>query len=1046
MVVTFDVVVDSPVYLSEIVNIVSAESSLQQFPIIEGVTNALRNADVSILKEVDDSTPDAGAEVTYTLVVSNAGPYLATGIVVEEPLADGLTYLSHVASTGVYTPGTGLWEVGDLAIGGSATLQITVRVGLDRAGAVIVNTATITVLEQADPDPDNNSATVEIVVQGADLAITKTVDSPTPFVGTPVVFTVVAANQGPNDASGVSVLDVLPSGLTLLSASASTGSYHGGTGVWTIGELASGSNATLTVTARVEPAALGNVVTNTASLLTSTPVDPESANNSDSVTVTAVEGSELGIAKASALPGGATNVVPGMLITYTVTVTNQSDEVHSNVVLTDPTPTGTLYVANSAVLTYPGTVETTWRDEFSAQAYTGNDGTALWTGPWVETGETNGPAGGRIQVASDAVRGEAYSLRFQGGDGFRSVHRLANLTGAVSATLRFDHRRVGMLAGEVAAVEVSANGVLGPWTAVSVLPGPGTDIAYVPVTVDITSWISTNTAVRFSVGSPMDPASAIWFDDVQITAQGPGLVVAAGLDPPVMATGISLAPGATLTLTFEAEVIPAPTGTNILNAAWVSSDRQLIPLSASVSDSIEFADVGIAKSVSDPVPEVGSPFDYLLVVTNVGPFSATGVQILDVLHPQLQVLDIQASHGTYSPTSGIWTIGTLSLEDTATLLITVEAGLDLALMTITNTASILKSDQVDLDLDNNTASAMVRIAPIFRILDAFFNAEEGRAEIHHLRESEALYDLLYVDAASFHDSLKTQWKLAGRSNGEFFVDAGGEGRLAPNQLPNHLVRFYRVSAPGFWEQPPRRASSDIAALNNVHLYPGQNWVRAWGEPFTNQVGKIMNHMLPSGGGLIDSVKVAWRHRAPAPINVAKEIWLTEGQRKEWVYSIPEEMTDQLAEDDPLPLDNGFTVQLPTNSPVVSWVMVYRVPTNEVVQVLPAGNSYSLISPFTPESLHPAQLGLIEAGFVGGGNPVQSDWMWKFDRYGQKVPDVIWYRTTDQSWRFNRDGFPEVPTNYFSPNDAIVIQTRRSTSDIVWTNRPMYNPPTRDMNP
>jgi uncharacterized repeat protein (TIGR01451 family) len=1044
--VTFDVVVDSLVYLSEIVNIVSAESSLQQFPILEGVTNALRYADLSLGKVVDEEAPEGGTEITYTLLISNAGPYLATGILVSEPLADGLAYVSDVSTQGSYDSGTGIWTVGDLAIGATAGLDITVSVDLDRVGETITNTAVITALNQGDPDPDNNTASVAIDVRGADIAITKSVDAASPFAGTPIVFTITADNLGPNDAVDLVLLDLLPTGLSYLGSVTTTGTYNEGSGLWNIAELPVGSNATLTVTALVLAEAIDTVITNTASLQSVSPVDPNPANDADSVIITPIDGSELAITKISELPGGATNVVPGSVITYTVTVTNQSAEVHHNVFITDPTPTGTTYVANSAELTYPGTVENTVADAFNAQTYTGSTGSAPWTGPWVETGETNGPLAGRIQVASDAVRGEDYSLWLQGGDGIRFLHRVANLEQADSASLRFDHRRVNMQAGEAVAIEVSANGVLGPWTAVSVLPGPGTDIAYVPVSVDITDWISSNTAVRFSMSTPMAAASSIWFDDVVITYEGPGLVVEAGLDPPVMATGISLEPGATLTLTFEAEVDAAPTGTNIINTAFVASDRQIIPLSASASDSIEFADLGVAKSVSDTVPEVGTPFDYILTVSNVGPFSATGVLVQDVLHPQLQLLQVSASQGDYSSTSGVWTVGTLALNDTATLVLTVEADTDLALTAITNTVTIFRADQVDVVAENNSASATVRIAPLFRILDAFYNAEQGYAEIHHFRESNALYDLLYVDAPSFHDNLKGQWQLAQRSTEPFFTDAGGEGRLAPNQLPNHIVRFYRISAPGFWEQPPRRASADVAALNNVHLHPGQNWVRSWGVPFTNYLGAIMNHMLPSGGGLIDSAKIAWRQRGPTPIEVAKEIWLADGERKEWVYSIPEEMTDQLAEYDPLAVENGFTVDLPTNIPMVYWVMVYRVPTNEVIQVLPAGNTYSLISPFTPESLHPSQLNLIEAGFVGGGNPVFSDWMWKYDRASQKVPNVIWYRTTDQTWRFNSTGYPEVPTNYFSPNDAIVIQTRRATHDIIWTNRPWYNPPTRDMNP
>ena len=49
----------------------------------------------------------------------------------------------------------------------------------------------------------------------------------------------------PDAAAGVSVNDLLPAGLSFVSASASQGSYVSGSGVWTVGSVASG------VTARV---------------------------------------------------------------------------------------------------------------------------------------------------------------------------------------------------------------------------------------------------------------------------------------------------------------------------------------------------------------------------------------------------------------------------------------------------------------------------------------------------------------------------------------------------------------------------------------------------------------------------------------------------------------------------------------------------------------------------------------------------------------------------------------------------------------------------
>ena len=88
-----------------------------------------------------------------------------------------------------------------------------------------------------------------------DLSVTKTVDNATPNVGSNVVFTVTVSNAaGLSTATSVTVKDVLPAGLTYVSSTASQGSYSSGTGIWTVGTLASGGAATLTITATVATA------------------------------------------------------------------------------------------------------------------------------------------------------------------------------------------------------------------------------------------------------------------------------------------------------------------------------------------------------------------------------------------------------------------------------------------------------------------------------------------------------------------------------------------------------------------------------------------------------------------------------------------------------------------------------------------------------------------------------------------------------------------------------------------------------------------------
>ena len=119
--------------------------------------------------------------------------------------------------------------------------------------------------------------------QQADLALTKTVSDATPNVGDTITFTVTLANLGPDAATGVTVLDLLPAGLTLMSFNPSRGTYTPATGVWDVGTIDPSAAQTLTLTASVD---VPNPATNTAAVGDADQFDPDPTNNSAAATVT----------------------------------------------------------------------------------------------------------------------------------------------------------------------------------------------------------------------------------------------------------------------------------------------------------------------------------------------------------------------------------------------------------------------------------------------------------------------------------------------------------------------------------------------------------------------------------------------------------------------------------------------------------------------------------------------------------------------------------------------------------------------------------------
>jgi uncharacterized repeat protein (TIGR01451 family) len=117
----------------------------------------------------------------------------------------------------------------------------------------------------------------------ADVGITSGVDVNNAEYGQLVTFTIGAWNQGPDDATGVQVLDLLPDGLVFASAETTQGSYEAATGIWTIGTLPADADARLYLSAYVDVWNTG--ITNEARIIQSQPTDYFAGNNTTNATI-----------------------------------------------------------------------------------------------------------------------------------------------------------------------------------------------------------------------------------------------------------------------------------------------------------------------------------------------------------------------------------------------------------------------------------------------------------------------------------------------------------------------------------------------------------------------------------------------------------------------------------------------------------------------------------------------------------------------------------------------------------------------------------------
>lgn len=291
-----------------------------------------KSADVSVIKSVNNSAPNYNDLVKWTLVISNAGPDKATNVFIEDALPEGLVLVNYTATKGIYDKG--MWVMCCLEKGEVQRLEIISRV--NKTGK-ITNVATINA-DEYDSNQTNNADNESIDVPLAvDLQVVIEVNNTNPIFAEKVNWRITVTNNGPDNATGVVLEDILPDGLVYVESNPSFGIFENG--VWNIGSVNVGE--TLNLDIATIPNELGNIVNDVK--VDAAEYDWNRSNNQDSDEIDVRPVADLSIEKIV----DRQSPKYGETVRWTVIVKNNGPNKAHNVIVEDVLPEGLTFVRSN---------------------------------------------------------------------------------------------------------------------------------------------------------------------------------------------------------------------------------------------------------------------------------------------------------------------------------------------------------------------------------------------------------------------------------------------------------------------------------------------------------------------------------------------------------------------------------------------------------------------------------------------------------------------------------------------------------------------------